>query len=152
MNETSQFDPSTFLDATVSDAMDTKIVPVPAGEYPAIADKVEITPWQSRDGSKSGLKAQISWAIEDAAVAQITGRPKNLVRQDIMLDLNDNGTLDVGKGRNVTLGRLRDATGLNQPGQPFSFRMLEGKMAKVSVSHREHEGNLYAEIKAVTRP
>lgn len=150
MNE-SVFDPSSFLDATVTDAMDTKLIPVPAGEYPAIVDKCEISQWRSEAKGTSGLKAAITWAIDDPSVATVTGREKNTVRQDIMLDTTPAGTLDVSRGKNVQLGRLRDAVGLNLPGQPFSFRMLEGKPAKITVSHREHEGNLYAEVKGVTR-
>lgn len=131
--------------------MSTQMVPVPVGEYPAVIDKVEMKPWQSRDGAKSGMKAELTWLIDDHGVKQLLGREQVQVRQDIMLDLNDSGQLDTGKGRNVTLGRLRDAVGLNLPGQPFSFRMLQGKAAKINVQHRPYNDAIFAEVKGVTR-
>ena len=74
--------------------------------------------------------------------AFFTGRP---------VILSDSGGLDMGKGRNVGLGRLREALNLNQPGQSFSFSMIPGRLAKVSVSHRIDGENIYAEVKAVAR-
>lgn len=148
----SAFDPTSFLDLTVTDSNSTKATPIPAGEYQAVIEKVTPLGWQSKDGLKSGVKLDVSWSINNPAVATVTGREKNLARQDIMLDLAAGGNgLDMGKGMNITLGRLREATGLNEPGAPFSFRMLEGRMAKVKIVHREYNGNLYAEVKEVAK-
>jgi hypothetical protein len=61
----------------------------------------------------------------------------------------------MGKGKNVSLGRLREATGLNEKGRPFGFRMLVGQMARVRVKHRPDNKNpeiVYAEVDAVTKP
>ena len=68
-----------------------------------------------------------------------------------MLDLTDSGSMDMGKGRNVGLGRLREALNLNQPGQVFSFSMIPGRLAKVAVSHRIDGENIYAEVKSLAR-
>ena len=124
----SAFDPSTFIDATFNEANSTVSTPVPAGEVIAVAGEPKIETWISKDGTKSGLRAEIPWVIEgNAAITQVTGRPKNTVRQSIMLDVTPDGQgLDMGKGMNVSLGKLREAVGLNTPGSPFSFRkMLE---------------------------
>lgn len=145
------FDPQAFLDMQVTETNDTQIVPVPVGEYTAIVDKIEIKTWQSRDGAGSGLKLNILWSIDDENVKALLGRDTVKVKQDIMLDLTDSGALDMSKGRNINLGRLREATNLNQAGQPFSFPMLQGRLAKVSVSHRINDGVPYAEVKAVAR-
>ena len=146
------FDPNTFLNSTYEEANDTKIVPCPAGEYLAIADKVEVKPWASRDGSSSGLKLAILWDIQSDDVKAIVGRDSVKVPQDQMLDLTDTGALDMGKGRNVGLGRLREALGMNAPGEPFSMGAIQGRMAKVVVSHRPNGEDLYAEIKKVAKP
>lgn len=146
------FDPNTFLNSTYEEANDTKIVPCPAGEYLAIADKVEVKPWASRDGSSSGLKLSILWDIQSDDVKAIVGRDSVKVPQDQMLDLTDTGALDMGKGRNVGLGRLREALGMNAPGEPFSMGAIQGRMAKVVVSHRPNGEDLYAEIKKVAKP
>ena len=146
------FNPDQFLDMQVTEANDTKTIPVPVGEYVAVAEEVKCRQWQSKqDPSKSGLTLDITWSVDDAAVKELLGRDKVTVRQGIMLDLTDSGGLDMGKGRNVGLGRLREAVGLNTPGQPFSFSMLVGRVAKVSVSHRIDGENIYAEVKGVTK-
>lgn len=146
------FDPNTFLNSTYEEANDTKIVPCPVGEYLAIADKVEVKPWASRDGSSSGLKLAILWDIQSDDAKAIVGRDSVKVPQDQMLDLTDTGALDMGKGRNVGLGRLREALGMNAPGEPFSMGAIQGRMAKVVVSHRPNGEDLYAEIKKVAKP
>jgi len=149
----SQFDPQAFLQATFEESNSTESIPVPIGEFPGMAEKVDITPWASRDGSKSGLKLQVLWNIMDDSVREVTGRAENKVRQDIMLDITDTGMLDMGKGMNVRLGKLREAIGLNVPGQPFGFPMIQGRMAKVKIKHRlgEQPGEIFAEVEAVSK-
>ena len=146
------FNPEQFLDQQFTEANDTKLVPVPVGEYTAIAGEVKCRQWQSKaDPSKSGLTLDITWEIDDSAVKELLGRDKVTVRQGIMLDLTDSGSMDMGKGRNVGLGRLREALNLNQPGQVFSFSMIPGRLAKVAVSHRIDGENIYAEVKSLAR-
>lgn len=143
------FNPDTFLQATTTEVNDTKKIPCPAGEYIAVVEKVEARPWQSKDGLKSGVALDITWAIDDPAVKETVGRDNVQVRQGLMLDLLESGGLDMGKGKNVALGRLREATGLNVPGQPFSPTMFAGRAAKVTVSHRVDGEDIYDEIKKV---
>lgn len=143
------FDPATFLTMTVEEANDTKITPVPVGEYLAIAEKVDIKPWAKKDGSDSGLKLEIVWEIQDENVKALLGRDKVTCQQQQMLDLTETGALDLGKGKNVGLGRLREALDLNTPGQPFAFAMIQGRMAKVAVTHRTSGEDIFSEIKKV---
>lgn len=143
------FNPDTFLQATSTEANDTKKIPCPAGEYIAIAEKVEARQWQSKDGLKSGIALDITWAIDDPAVKEVVGRDNVQVRQGLMLDMLESGGLDMGKGKNIALGRVREATGLNVPGQPFAPSMIQGRAAKVTVSHRVDGEDIYDEIKKV---
>ena len=146
------FSPEQFLDMQVTDSNDTKSIPVPVGEYTAVAEEIKCRQWQSKqDPSKSGLTLDITWSVDDAAVKELLGRDKVTVRQGIMLDITDSGGLDMGKGRNIGLGRLREALGLNTPGQPFCFSMIAGRVAKVNVSHRIDGENIYAEVKGVAK-
>lgn len=146
------FNPEQFLDQQFTEANDTKLVPVPVGEYTAIAGDVKCRQWQSKsDPSKSGLTLDITWEIDDPAVKELLGRERVTVKQGIMLDLTESGSMDMGKGRNVGLGRLREALDLNKPGQAFSFSMVPGRLAKVSVSHRIDGENIFAEVKQVAR-
>lgn len=146
------FSPDQFLDMQVTEANDTKIVPVPVGEYNAVVSEVKVASWQKKDDpSVAGLKLQITWELDSPEVKALLQRDKVTVRQDQMLDLTESGGLDMGKGRNVGLGRLREATGLNTPGQPFSFTMLTGRMAKVSIKHRVDGDTIYSEVKGVAK-
>lgn len=145
------FDPNTFLEQVVAEVGSTEAVPIPAGEYLAFIDKKEVTSWQKKDDpSVSGLKLKITWALEDPAVKELLGRDKVIVAQDIMLDLTDSGSLDMGKGRNVELNRLRAAMDLNVSG--FSFHQLDGRMARVTVKQDQDKNDpqkFYARVKAV---
>lgn len=145
------FDPATFLDINVNEANDTVSTPVPEGEYNAIAGEPKVRQWTSKDGTKSGLALDIPWTIDSGypEIKAATGRDVNIVTQGLMLDLNESGNLDTGKGRNVGLGKLREAAGLNTPGKPFNFRMLTGRMAKISIKHRMVEDQVFADVKGV---
>ena len=146
------FSPDQFLDMQVDQANDTKLVPIPVGEYIAVISEVKARPWTSKnDPSKSGIALDVQWDIDDAGVKALLGRDKVTVKQGVMLDMTESGGLDMGKGKNVGLGRLREACNLNQPGQPFSATMLTGRAAKVSVVHRVDGENIYSEVKAVAR-
>jgi hypothetical protein len=148
------FDVDSFLNSTVSGANDTKLIPCPVGEYMGIISKVQPRQWQSKDGTTTGVALDVTWIIEDAGVKQLCNREEVQVRQGIMLDINPNGALDMGAGKNIGLGRLREAVGKNSPGEAFSFAMLPGLMAKVNVTHRPDErnpGDVFAEIRAVAK-
>lgn len=149
------FDPNQFLEQQYDQANDTKSIPIPAGEFIAVAEEAKITTWQAKDDpSKSGLKLQVSWAIDDEGVKATVGRDKVTVRQEIMLDLTDDGKgLDFGRGKNVRLGKLREALGLNTAGQPFSFTQIPGRAARVTIGHTpaKEPGEVYSNVTAVAR-
>jgi hypothetical protein len=149
------FSPETFMNAVYTEVNDTKIVPCPVGEFPA--QIVEVTPKSGTisKGERTGepwAMLQVNWETSDPSACAATGRDKVRVRQGIMLDLTPAGGLDFGPGRNVQLGRLREATGLNQPGQPFSPSMFTGRSGRISVAHRidDRDGvTVQAEVKNV---
>lgn len=146
------FDPNQFLDMQVTESNDTKVIPVPVGEFLATVDDVKVRPWQSKtDSSKAGLALDIVWSVQDQQVLSDLGREKVTVKQGIMLDLTDAGGLDMGKGKNVSMGRLREACDLNQPGKPFAFSMLMGRMAKIKVEHRIVGEDIFADVKGVAK-
>lgn len=151
------FDVESFLNTTVTDSNDTKVVPVPTScngkdLFLMIADKVEVRQWQGKaDPSKFGLALDINWIVEDEDIKAHCAREKVYVKQGIMLDMNDSGGLDMGKGKNTALGKLREALGLNAPGQPFSFSMITGRMAKNGIKHRENPNDPEAPFAEVSR-
>lgn len=145
------FDPNSFFEQVITEVGSTEAVPIPAGEYLATIDKKEVTTWQKKDDpSVSGLKLKVTWSLEDQAVRELLGRDKVIVSQDIMLDITETGSLDMGKGRNVELNRLRAAVDLNVSG--FSFHQLDGRMARVTVKQDQDKNDpskFYARVKAV---
>lgn len=144
------FNPDEFLDQQVTEANDTKVTPVPVGSYPAIIASVSARPWvKKEDPTINGVALDVVWTIEDADVKAQLGRDKVTCKQGIMLDTTDEGKLDVSKGANIDLGRLREAVGLNVPGEPFGFNMLIGRSAIVSINHRVSGEDIYSEVKKV---
>lgn len=143
--EGQRFDPSVFEQQQFTDANDTRYVAIPEGEYLALIKDKKFRQ------EKGYTILDITWLIDDQGVKDATGMKEPTVRQSLFLDVTANGGLDFGKGKNVRLGRLREATGLNVPGQPFSFNMLEGRPARISVKHRPHEGEIYSDVKEVTK-
>lgn len=155
----STFDPAMFLEATLMDANSTVSIPVPAGEYIAILGDVKARQWQSKDDpTKQGVALDIIWEVDAGSLTpdgttlkDYLGRDKIQVKQGIMLDLNEGGGIDTGKGKNVKLGKLREAVGCNVPGQPFSFSMMQGRPARVVVEHRVVGEEIFGEIKSVAK-
>lgn len=146
------FNPDQFLDMQFTEANSTEAIPVPVGEYTAVIGEVKCRPWQKKDDpSIAGLALDLSWDIDDAAVKELLGRDKVKCKQGVMLDLTESGGLDMGKGKNVGLGRLREACDLNRAGEPFAFSMLVGRIAKVKVEHRVNGDQIFAEVKAVAK-
>lgn len=132
-NMGSAFDPKLLLDAQTTEANSTVRIPVPAQEHLSVITAVDI-----RSGNKDGKDwsfLDVTYEIDDPAVKAALGRDKVSLTQGIGLDFTA-GSLDYSKGKNVNLGRLREACGLNVPGQPFSFRMFVGKPVKILVTHK----------------
>jgi hypothetical protein len=150
------FNAETFLNTSHTEAADTSLLPVPEGEYVALSSPVSADSFREFDikrGERAGQKGyalDLEWTINDEGIKASLGRtPK--VRQSIMLDVTSGGGLDFGKGKNVGLGRVREALGQNQNGQPWSFAMLGSQVAKVKVKHRLYEDKIFAEVGDVTK-
>ena len=145
----STFNPDTFLNTEVSSANATAYVPVAEGEFPGSIKK--IAPRVLTDGR---AVLDVTLAVDDETVRQETGMAEPTVRQTIWLDLNESGSLDFGKGRNVGLGRLRDALGQNVSGKPWQPGMMIGGVAKIKVTHsidkRDNE-TIQAQVSSVTK-
>jgi hypothetical protein len=145
-----------FLNTQVTDANATKVVPVPEGEYTAIIGPItkdSLRSYKIKNGPRAGQEGyslDLEWEIFDENVKNLLKRDTVKVRQSIMLDI-ENGTLALGEGRNISLGRVREAVNQNRAGQPWSFGMLSGQTAKIKVVHRVDGDEIYAEVRGVSR-
>lgn len=135
----SVFDPAVLLNMPVTGAMDTRLPAVDAGEYTALVKDVKARSGTYSKGERQGQRfvaVDITWTIDDQGVREKTGLDSPQVRQSIMIDLTPGGGFDLGKGKNVGLGKLRAALGMNDPTVPFSFEQLKGRIARVKVTNR----------------
>lgn len=133
-------DPSSFLEQTITGAFSTQRIPVPKGEYPAIIKEIGHRTMDSKQAPGTVTHMlDVTFGIDDANVKEVTGLPEPSVRQTIFLDLTTDDTgrtvLDGSAGKNIQLGRLREAAGQNDPNTPWSFNMLVGAAVVVSIEH-----------------
>lgn len=131
------FSPDLLLDSTIETAGSTKRELCPPGVYLAMIGEPKAAAWTSRkDPSNSGFKFDIPFEIMMTdELKKLTGRDKMTLTHGIMLELTEAGTIDMGKGKNVALNRLREAVGQNADGQKWNARMLQGKMVTITVKH-----------------
>lgn len=145
----SAFNADAFLQTSTKQSNDTKLIPVPEGDHPAQISKLAVrsgvkdgTPWYTLD---------LVWEVLDEESKKVTGMSKPTVKQGLFLDLTPEGALDMGKGKNVQLGKVREAVGQNKEGRAWSPAMLQGTVATILVKHRPDEktGEVYGDVKGV---
>lgn len=145
-----------LLDAQISQPNATEYENVPEGMALAQIEDFSLrtAEWRDKDTGeqRSNPALRIEWNILDDKIRQALGREKLTVRQEFFLDIDrDSGQISTEKGKNVTLGKLRKALGLNDSG--FALPQLRGsRPAMVQVSHRPDKNDpskKYAEVKNV---
>ena len=145
----STFNPEAFMNATFNDSNSTQYEQVPEGEFQAVIDTV--TPRTTGTGK---ALLSVRWKVDDEGVRNQTGMAEPSVFQTVWLDVTEQGGLDFGKGKNVQLGKLRDALNQNAAGKPWAPGMLVGGIAKIRVKHsidKRDNVTLNAEVSAVTK-
>lgn len=152
----SQFDPQTFLDATITEPS-IKRPPLPAGkDFIGIIGEVKSQPWQGRkDPTQGGFVIKVPIEIDLTAYPDeqkaLGGATKVTLTDSVMLDLTDAGAINNAPGRNGKLRRYREALNMNKPGDVFSFRAMQGRPILVKVKHRIYEGDVYDDIDSVAK-
>lgn len=137
----SVFNPDDFLNQTITGSLDTKREPVPEGEWTAAVDDGS-NALKFRTLTNGQVILDVNWNILDDQLKANLGRDKLTVRQSIFLDLTADGKLDNAKGKNVDLGRVREALGQNFSDRPWGVAMLKGAgPAKIKVTVRDGEFN-----------
>lgn len=137
------FDAQAFLDASTTETSATFLEPIPENEYPAVISDVSIRSGASDKGPWAML--DIKFETQDPALEEKLGR-KPVSKMSVFLDQDD-----PSQKKNVNLGRIREALNLNQEGRPFSPRMMIGMPCKVAIKHREYNGAIYDEVRAVLK-
>ncbi len=150
----SQFDPASFLDATITEPT-VKRPPLPVGDYTAVIGEVTARAWQGKaDPSKSGIAWDVPLTLEVPAEIQADlGMTQATItlKDSIMIDLTAGGTIDNGIGKNGGLRRYREACDLNKPGDSFSARAMTGRVVKVKITHEIYQDAPVERVAGVTR-
>jgi len=150
---TTNFDPSVFLDATITEP-NTKRSPLPAGrDFVGIIGEVKMRTWQGKaDPTKSGIVADVPIEIDLSAYPDVQiGAAKVTLTDGIMLDTTEAGMIDTSPGKNGKLRRYRESLGMNEAGKPFSFHAMQGRTIKVKISHRTYEGDIFDQVDSVAK-
>lgn len=146
----SKFNPDQFMQTAVVGAMSTEIIPIPEGEFNGIIRKVEA---RVVGKDKDRAVMDVFFEVDDEEVRKITGMQKPQIRQTVWLDITENGTLDSAEGKNVGLGRLREAVRQNDDSREWTPPMLIDQVAKIMVKHSmgegENAGRIYANVVGV---
>lgn len=152
----SMFDPSAFLSQETTEAASRR-PPLNIGDYTATIKEIKPRQWTSKDGTKSGIAFDLPLTVEVPADQQATlGSPTLTLTHSVFADVNDGGMLDWAPGRNSGLRALREATGQNVAGQPWSPMKLVGQPVRVKIAHRIIEagasaGEIIEEIKGIAK-
>lgn len=152
------FDPDVFMQQTVDAPMSTVSIQCPEGEYPAMIDDFDAKAFRTFDRKDNeGTTTVFSppFIIQDETVKQMLERDKVVVyHKGMFVDIGPDGGLDTGKGKNVDIGRLREAVGQNAAGA-WGFAQLRGAgPVMVKVIHQPDKDDpekKYARVSKVTR-
>jgi hypothetical protein len=132
----STFDPNAFLQTTYTESMATQYVPIPEGIFNVTTGQPSVAHGISEKNQQPWYRLDLPLTVDSDEVRQAMGREEVKTKFTIMLDIDENGHLARGIGRNVQLGRLREALGLNGEGEDFSLPMLGGRACKAAFQHR----------------
>jgi hypothetical protein len=152
MNENDQttFNEEEFLQTPVEEALSTVSLKIPPNDYKGMIAKPEhismgFTP-------KGSPVLEVWWTLDAPEVSEQIGKDTLMVRQTLYLDLTAAKRLDTSKGRNVQLGRLREALGQNGPGK-WNYNDMVGVPALVKTDldpNKNVAGDFYEKVKGVS--
>lgn len=144
----SPFDPKQFLDAQTTESnekrplLPTENPDAADGLYTAVVGTIDTASGTIGKGEKIGkpwIQMLVPLRLQVPPMIQALGIPPEVTITDRpFLDLNDQGGEDNSKGKSWRKRAYRDATGQNKPGEPFAWRMLEGKVVKIKVAHEPY--------------
>lgn len=154
MTAEAMFDPDQFLQgASVSGPVSTQYEMLPVGDYKGTTKEwTRPRKFEASEGRPAAVAADLVWEINDDALKAKLGRQALTTRQQFWLELDANGKIAEGKGKNVNFGRLLEALGCNTGGNPFQVSLGRGGLIRV-----EHEADkkdptrLYERVTRVTK-
>lgn len=154
----SAFDPAAYEQAVTEDSSSTTLTPIPAGEYLANIKGTKFRTITQKKSGEESLMFDVQFAILDdtGALKERIGRDPIVTHGyfvDTVLGPDGKAQIDFNKGKNVWLGRLREALGQNVPGMRWSFPMLLNQVCRITVIEdpAKDSDDIYNRVKSVGR-
>lgn len=143
------FDPEQLVTLSTEGEMSTKLPHIPEGEYQAVIESIKGA--TVGDENKPVLNVRV--LVDDPKAMEATKLEKPFSKKTVWLDITDEGQLDMSEGKNVDLGRLREAVGQNTAGS-WTPIMLEGQRVTVLIGNRvdKNSGDIYDEVRRFSAP
>jgi len=149
------FDVSQLLDSQTDQAATRRPPLNPSKEYIGIlGEAVGRNTQGKKDPSKS--YTFIDWDVTvdltaDPEERARIGQDSVKLRHSVSVDTNETG-IDWSAGKNTGLRLMREALGMNTPGQSFSIRSMSGRPIRIKIKHEEYpegSGEMQDRISAV---
>jgi len=125
----SLFNADVLLNAATESKMSTSIPPMPNGDFIFTITGVE---FKNPKDDMVVLEAKVECI--DPEVCAVTGMNPTKSKISCFCDLTDSGLLDDAEGKNVQIGKLREAVGQNEAGTPWTPMMLVGAQLRGKVA------------------
>lgn len=146
------FDVEAFKNTPVQGANSTDYIPFPEGEYPGVVEDYDVRVVDTKNGPGTTFEAKVKLDVTKSILDEIGMNQPPTFRFQCWLDITEQGGLDLGKGKNVKLGQLREAVGLNNPAVPFNFDQLKGRPLRVKTKNVPGDrGGVFTNITHVTK-
>lgn len=152
----SKFNAESFLSQTIEKVLDTKRIPMPEGDHDELMVKdLAITSGTAKASGDLWVRLKVKLVNIDPNVkAEMKlgedGEPT--VYWEEFLDVDENGGLDTSDGRNIKLGKLRQACGQNSS-EEWSMMDLKGAVTGGRIKHSfNKDGDAYAVVSTVYNP
>ncbi len=150
------FDAAALLNATTTNAGSTEFLLLPTDEEFVANLRVDSDPAKAfKQGVKDGrdwLMLNVQVELSGARIAELlAGRDKRTIQWGIPLDVTPSGGLDMGKGMNVTLNKLREAVGQRKEGSKWGVSDLNGQTIRVKIKQRKVDDKVYDDIGSFTK-
>lgn len=149
----STFDPKQFLTSQIQSKLSTKIIPADNDEYQGQINALNPRVTMKKDTGEVFHWLDISWELLDQKAKDKTKLDHPIGRQSLRIDLTEQGSLDFSEGKNVGLGRVREALKQNTAA-PWAPAMLMGGTAFVITKQSVDENDpdiVYTNVVKVSR-
>lgn len=146
-------DMTSLLNAPTGGPLSTKIEACPEGEFKLVVDDSDkafkIHEVKTRDGLRQILN--VSFKVLDDDIRTKLGRENIFVPMKIWLDLDAAGNLDMSRGKNIGLGRLMEAFGLNDGTTPPAALKGRGPIIGKIKHTTNDKGDTFAEVERIAK-